>query len=204
MRREQTPKVFIISAPSGAGKTTLMADVISHLHGFAERVITCTTRAPRIGEVHGKDYWFLDRKTFDQKVKEGRFLEHAEVYGNSYGVLFESISEIKARNKSAILILDIQGAKTVRKQIEAVMLFICPPSMEELEKRIRGRHADSEEQIQKRLKEAREEMDERFFYDYIIVNDDFSFASDIIRSIIIAETYKNKEVEWKGIKRNPI
>lgn len=199
-----TPKVFIVSAPSGAGKTTLIKDVLSHLEGSLERVVTCTTRAPRKGEIHGRDYWFLDEETFDRKVKEGRFLERAEVYGKKYGVLFESITEIKSRNKSAVLILDVQGALNVRRQMDVVLLFICPPSLEELKRRLEGRHTDSEEGIQRRLSKAQEEMEKRFFYDYIVVNDDFSFASDVIRSIIIAETHKNKDVEWNGIKPNPI
>lgn len=190
-------KIFIVSAPSGAGKTTLMADVLMHLADFAERVITCTTRPPRKGEENGRDYWFFDRETFDQKIEKGEFLEVATVYGHKYGVLFESVEETRKRGKHAVLILDVQGAKSVCEQMKAVTLFIVPPSMEELERRIRRRHTDGEKEIQRRLAGAGEEMKERCFYDYLIVNDDFSFASLVIRSIIIAETYKNEDVKWR-------
>jgi guanylate kinase len=187
--------VFIISAPSGGGKTTLVNEVTAAFPGQLKRVVTCTTREPRVGEVHGVDYYFLNELEFQQKVLNNEFLEYTKTYDHFYGTLLESVIEQK-KISSVFLVIDVKGALEVIKELEAVSIFISPPSIKELEKRIRQRMQDDEDELKKRLLEASVEL-EKSFYDYNLINDDFAIAVDVIKSIIIAESFRGMSTYGK-------
>ncbi|MCX7846450.1 MAG: guanylate kinase [bacterium] len=169
-------RLFVIAAPSGAGKTTLRDYLLSR-HPELYFSVSATTRQPRPGEVIHKDYHFMTLEEYQRHLANGDFLEHAEVFGNLYGTLRKPVEEALAAGRDVLLDVDTKGAKQVKEKIpEAVLIFIMPPSMEELERRLRSRKTDSEETIQRRLREADIEMAQRHFFDYIIVNDDLAKA----------------------------
>ena len=176
--------IFIVVAPSGAGKTSLVAALLQAEPGV-ELSVSYTTRAPREGEVDGKSYHFVDRSRFEGMIAEGDFLEYAEVYGNYYGTSARWLRERLAAGHDVLLEIDWQGARQVRKVFpEAVAVFILPPSIAVLESRLRGRATDSEDVIARRLSEARAEIDMVADYDYVIVNDDFASARQDLISVI--------------------
>ncbi|HEX16154.1 MAG TPA: guanylate kinase [Deltaproteobacteria bacterium] len=184
--------LFVISAPSGTGKTTLIQELMKEVDGLSFSV-SYTTRRPRPGEVQGRDYHFVSRKDFLRMADEGRFLEWAEVHGDLYGTPLESL--YPPEGTDMILDIDPQGAKKVRQmRRDAVLIFIVPPSLEELERRLRKRGKDSEEAIKGRLKDAREELAQIPLYDYIVVNDQFGEALRCLSSIIRAERCKMERV----------
>lgn len=164
--------VFIISAASGTGKTTLVLRLTSH-HEHIRVSISHTTRPPREGEQHGKHYYFVSREKFGALIQESAFLEHAEVFGNFYGTSAAALNEMCEQGFDVILEIDVQGAEQVRKAMpQAVSIFILPPSMAVLEQRLRQRQTDSEEVIARRLNEAAGEIQHAFAFDYIVVNQD--------------------------------
>ncbi|MFC3531927.1 guanylate kinase [Vogesella facilis] len=176
--------IFIVVAPSGAGKTSLVAALLQAEPGV-ELSVSYTTRAPREGEVDGKSYHFVERSRFEGMIAEGDFLEYAEVYGNYYGTSARWLRERLAAGHDVLLEIDWQGARQVRKVFpDAVAVFILPPSIAVLESRLRGRATDSEEVIARRLSEARAEIDLVADYDYVIVNDDFATARQDLISVI--------------------
>lgn len=176
--------IFIVVAPSGAGKTSLVAALLQAEPGV-ELSVSYTTRAPREGEVDGKSYHFVDRAAFEGMIAAGDFLEYAEVYGNYYGTSARWLRERLAAGRDILLEIDWQGARQVRKVFgDAVAVFILPPSLPVLEARLRGRATDSEDVIQRRLSEARMEIDQVAEYDYLIVNDDFEQARLDLISVI--------------------
>ncbi|MBA3008183.1 MAG: guanylate kinase [Proteobacteria bacterium] len=183
-----TGKLFILSAPSGAGKTTLLKRVMADLPGLAFSV-SHTTRLPRAGELDGVDYHFVSRDQFEAMGEQGTFLEWAEVHGNLYGTSRPALLAQLATGVDVILDIDVQGAEILRKSaaIPAASLFITPPSLQELERRLRGRGTDSEETILLRLKNARVEMQAVLDYEYLIVNDRLEQAIDTLRAVVIAE-----------------
>ncbi len=181
--------VFIVSAPSGGGKTTLLNEVLSFFPGELFRVITCTTREPRAGELQGKDYQFLSESEFEKKRLNKEFLEYTTTYDHSYGSLKSNIEELIKRG-SVLLVIDVKGAEAVMKELECVSIFISPPSLKELERRIRHRMQDDESELKKRLMEANVELEKASLYDYNLVNDDFTVAVEVIKSIIIAESFR--------------
>jgi len=183
-----TGKLFILSAPSGAGKTTLLKRVMADLPGLAFSV-SHTTRLPRTGEVDGVDYHFVSRARFEAMRDQGGFLEWAEVHGNLYGTSRPAVLAQLATGLDVILDIDVQGAAILRESaaIPAASLFISPPSLSELERRLRGRETDSEETILLRLKNARQEMQAAVNYEYLIINDHLEQAVDTLRAIVIAE-----------------
>ncbi|MDD3816245.1 MAG: guanylate kinase [Desulfocapsaceae bacterium] len=183
-----TGKLFILSAPSGAGKTTLLKRVMADLPGLAFSV-SHTTRLPRAGEVDGVDYHFVSRGQFETMREQGTFLEWAEVHGNLYGTSRPAVLAQLATGVDVILDIDVQGAAILRDSaaLPAASLFITPPSLQELERRLRGRGTDSEETILLRLKNAKVEMEAALEYEYLIVNDHLEQAIDTLRAIVIAE-----------------
>jgi len=184
--------LIVISAPSGTGKTTLTRMLLKEFPNI-EFSISFTTRKPRPGEVNGKDYWFISREEFLKRIEEGDFLEWAEVYGNLYGTSKSQVLKALNEGKDVLLDIDTQGALQVKENFpEAVLIFILPPSLEELERRLRNRGTDPEEVIEKRLKIAREEIKRAKFYDYIVVNDVLEVAYNKLKSIISAEKCKTK------------
>jgi guanylate kinase len=183
----QSGILFVVSAPSGAGKTSLVKALLEQDPGLALSV-SCTTRAPRAGEQDGVHYHFLDRDRFESAVAAGEFMEHAEVFGNLYGTREADLRAHLASGRDLILEIDWQGARQVRKRFTgAVSLFILPPSVEELERRLRGRGTDSDEVIAGRLAQAWDDLSHWAEYDYLIVNDRFESALAELQAIVTAE-----------------
>ena len=186
MRREGI--ALVLSAPSGAGKTTLIKRLLAEFPHFGYSV-SCTTRRPRQGEVHGKDYFFLSREEFERRRAKQSFAEWAEVHGNFYGTPLAPVKEMLRQGQDVLFDIDVQGAAQLKLTLEeAAFAFILPPSMAELERRLRGRGLDDEETIQRRLNNARREMLETRWYDALVVNDDLDAAYDALRAVYLAAT----------------
>ncbi len=180
-------KLFVISGSSGVGKGTV-------LKGFLERnpefmlSISCTTRSPRPGEIDGVNYFFISKEEFQDCINNNKFLEWAEFAGNYYGTKKKYINQCLADGKDIILEIETNGAMQVKKQMpEAVLIFICPPSYETLENRLRGRHTEDEATIQKRLEEVKKELKAAENFDYKIVNDDLETAITTLENVIKGE-----------------
>ncbi|PID76701.1 MAG: guanylate kinase [Deltaproteobacteria bacterium] len=190
----QAGTLFIISAPSGAGKTTLLGQVMDDLPGLTFSV-SHTTRSPRSGEVQGAAYHFVSRDEFEQGIEQGDFLEWAEVHGNLYGTSRMSIEQQLAKGRDLILDIDTQGAGLIRENnsVSGVDIFIAPPSMKELEKRLRGRGTDTEDAVITRLNNAVMEMRQADKYQYLIVNDVLTESVDMLRAVIMAERAKRRK-----------
>jgi len=181
-------KLFVVSGPSGAGKGTLVAGVLARVPGLSLS-ISATTRAARPGEVDGREYHFLSQDAFVRRREAGEFLEWAEVHGNLYGTLRPMVERELAAGSSVILEIDVQGAYQVKAKVpEAVLVFVLPPTMEELERRLSGRGTEDEGQVRGRLKTALEEMKEVHHYDHAIVNDQVERATRDLAEIIASET----------------
>ena len=179
---------LVLSAPSGAGKTTLVRRLRAEFPGIGYSV-SCTTRAPREGEVGGRDYNFLSRRDFEQRRDAGEFAEWAEVHGNLYGTPLAPVEAMLAEGRDALFDIDVQGAAQLKLNLEAAtFVFILPPSMEELERRLRLRGQDDEADIERRLANARRELREAAWYDALVVNDDLDGAYDRLRAAYMAAT----------------
>jgi guanylate kinase len=177
--------LFVISGPSAVGKTSVVNEVLKRCN-YLERIITCTTRPQRVGESDGVDYFFMSREAFVQHSLNGDFVEHSEVYGNNYGVLFSSIMEKIDASKHVVLILNWEGFLKIKELFRSsvVGFFIAPPSIEALKKRIRNRNSDAAEDIAKRLEMALEDMSHQHKFDYCCENNDISETADKIWTII--------------------
>ena len=181
--------LLILSSPSGAGKTTLTRMLLERFPELRFSV-SHTTRTPRANEKDGRDYHFVDREMFEALVNGGAFLEWAEVHGNLYGTSLEEIERARHAPGCGGMIFDIdyQGARQMRaKRAEIVGVFILPPSMDELERRLRGRRSETEESIERRFQAAQREIEHYALFDYVVVNDDIERAFDQLRSIVLAE-----------------
>jgi guanylate kinase len=177
-------KLFVITAPSGAGKTT-MRNYLLENHPDLYFSVSATTRQPRPEEVIHKDYHFMATEEYNKHLEDGNFLEYAEVFGNYYGTLKQPIVDRLENGINVLLDVDTKGARQVKEKIpEAVLIFIEPPSMDELERRLRSRGTESEEVICKRLREAEFEMGQRDFFDYRVVNDVLETAQKEIENIL--------------------
>ena len=186
MERERGLLV-ILSGPSGTGKSTVIGGLMKRRNDIRFSV-SATTRAPRPGEENGKDYFFLTRDEFDRMVDEDAFLEHATYVGNSYGTPAGPVEEQLAAGYNVLLDIEVQGAAQVMaRRSDAVSIFLLPPSLEELERRLRNRGTDSDEKIQSRLQTAREEFTHLSEYAYIIVNDDIDKAVRELDAILTAQ-----------------
>ncbi len=184
--------LLILSSPSGAGKTTLTRKLREKFPNLRFSV-SHTTRKPRANEVNGKDYHFIERKEFDELVARDAFLEWAHVHENCYGTSLAEIERARADVECCGMIFDIdyQGARQIKAKVpEAISVFILPPSMEELERRLRGRASESEEVVRKRFSVARVEIEHYGFFDYLVVNDDIENAFRHLEGIILAERSK--------------
>jgi len=180
-------KLLVISGPSGAGKSTVIRKLME-LRRDTTFSVSATTRAPREGEQNGIHYHFLDKPRFQEMIAAGEFLEHAEYVGNLYGTPRTPVMEQLENGLHVILDIDVQGALQVRNAVsDAVLVFLTPPDAAELEKRLRGRGTDSDEQIRRRLTTAQEEVRLAARYDYIVVNDDPAEAAGELSAILTAE-----------------
>ena len=188
--------LIVVSGPSGTGKGTVCGELLAGTPELAYS-ISATTREPREGEKDGENYYFITREQFEQEIAAGGFLEYANVYGNYYGTPLKKIEERLAAGQDILLEIDTQGALEVMKKCpEGIFIFLLPPSMQELERRIRGRGTESEESLQRRLSAARDEVELGRQYDYAVVNLSVKQAVKRIQGIILAEhsrTGRNEE-----------
>ncbi len=188
--------LIVFSGPSGVGKDTLLKRLLERYPNIRLSV-SATTRSPRSGEENGKDYFFMSRERFQELLSQDKMLEHAEYCGNYYGTPSEPIENWLSEGKDVILEIEVQGgAQVLQKRPECVSIFVLPPSIEVLEKRLRSRGTEDEETIQKRLGAAKEEIAKVYQYGYAVVNDDLDEAADEIAAILRAEkrrSLRNKE-----------
>jgi guanylate kinase len=186
--------LFIVSAPSGTGKTTLVERLVQVVPRL-RMSRSYTSRAARAGEHNGVDYNFISRERFEAMIAQHAFLEWADVFGNYYGTSAGDTEAILAAGEDVVLVIDVQGARQVRgRGIETVGVFVLPPSASVLETRLRGRSKDSEEQILRRLDVARTEVGEFAQYEYVVVNDDLDGAVNRLRAIVMAERARVKSM----------
>ena len=189
MFEKSSDSLFVISAPSAGGKTTIINRLVELLDGDLKRVVTCTTRSKREGEVDGIDYYFLSKKAYQNYLETGAFLESATVYGNSYGVLKK---EIEAAGHK-IISLDSKGVENFKKLgIKATYVLIAPPSLEALKKRLHGRGSESPKEVAARLQEAERELSQKDLFDHVVINDCLEEATLALKHIIIGETTNEK------------
>lgn len=181
--------VFIVSAPAGTGKTTLVQMLVKEFPSVVASV-SYTTRQPRPGEISGIHYHFIDEATFKQKIDSGEFLEYVELYGNYYGTSRKKVLEQQQQGKHVILVIDTQGGLQLKGKVEATFIFIQPKGIDVLRERLTGRGTETAEVIEKRLSHAEREMQQGKQYDYQVVNDNLETAYDVLRSIIIAEEHR--------------
>ncbi|MBR2576399.1 MAG: guanylate kinase [Firmicutes bacterium] len=187
--------LFVVSGPSAAGKGTICKRVLAETD--LELSVSATTRKPRPGEEHGKEYYFLTEEEFVQTIENNGFVEHVINFGCRYGTLVKDVEERLARGKDLILEIDVQGGYLVRDVFpDAILIFLVPPTPEELERRIRNRGTEDEESIQNRLQTARREVKCLKDYDYLVINDDLDVAVEETKAVIQAERCRVTEDKY--------
>ena len=181
------PLVYIISAPSGSGKSTLVNELLKSVSDL-EFSISYTTRAPRGSETNGRQYYFVTRTEFEQMIRDGAFLEHAEVFGNYYGTARRFLHDAEQNGRDLLLDIDVQGAAQIQQKLpNATSIFILPPNRKTLEERLRKRREDREEVIQRRLITASREIENYDRYNYILVNDHLEESIEILQAVVLSE-----------------
>ena len=190
-------KIFIVSAPSGAGKTTLVKGVTSRL-GFIRPSISYTTRKIRDSEIDGRDYFFINKNKFEEKIKNNDFLEYQNVYGNLYGSTLESLDLCLKGNNDVILEIDYKGMMTVKRSIpEAIAIYILPPDIDTLKERLQKRGEDEEKTIMLRVASSEQELQYAKYADYTLINDNFEQALDSLLAIILFNKVEKKYInKW--------
>lgn len=189
--------IVVISAPSGAGKSTLIRHLLGAIPdlGFS---VSYTTRPPRVGEEHGRDYFFVSRKVFEGMIARHEFVEWADVYGHLYGTARKQLHAAQAAGRDILLDIDVQGHRQVRERLpEAISVFILPPSFRELARRLRSRRSDTSDQVERRLCTAREEINHWPEYDYLVVNDSLANAIQVLRGIVQAARFRRLNQEGR-------
>ena len=187
--------LFVVSGPSAAGKGTICKRVLAETD--LELSVSATTRKPRPGEEHGREYYFLTEEEFVQTIENNGFVEHVINFGCRYGTLVKDVEERLARGKDLILEIDVQGGYLVRDVFpDAILIFLVPPTPEELERRIRNRGTEDEESIQNRLQTARRELKCVKDYDYLVINDDLDVAVEETKAVIQAERCRVTEDKY--------
>jgi len=187
--------VFIISAPSGSGKSTLTRELLERVPALRFSV-SYTTRPPRGQEANGKDYFFISREEFDRRVQAGEFLEHAEVFGHCYGTHSSELDRAAKEGFELVLDIDVQGARQLKERIPgAVSIFVLAPSRQILEQRLRARSQDSEPVIERRLRDAVEEIRDYKLYDYVLVNREVETSVDTLVAIVKATRSRRDRME---------
>jgi guanylate kinase len=191
-----TGNLFIISSPSGGGKGTLIREVLRIVPNIGYS-ISFTTRKIRVGEEHGKHYFFVGREEFENLIERGEFLEYAEVHGNFYGTSKSQVEKMTREGVDVILEIDVQGADSIRaKMPKAVSIFILPPSFEVLKARLVKRQTESDEELSLRLKNSRGEVEDYKDFDYVIINDEVEKATNDLKTAILAERLrKDRQIE---------
>jgi guanylate kinase len=183
--------LFIISSPSGGGKGTLIKEVLQTVANIGYSV-SFTTRPMREGEENGRQYFFVSREEFEERISQNEFLEYAEVHGNYYGTSKKQVEEMTNRGIDVILEIDVQGAEIIREQVEQVSVFILPPSYEVLRQRLISRQTDSMEVISLRLENAKDEVERFIEFDYVIINDQLEKAVSDLRVAILAQRLRKE------------
>ncbi len=180
-------KLYVFTGPSGTGKGTILGRVLQQ-DAKLFLSVSATTRTPREGETHGEHYYFLDKQTFEDKIKNSEFLEYAQYVGNYYGTLEQPVNEQIEQGNDVVLEIEVQGAMQIHeKRPDAVMIFVAPPSMQELERRLVGRGTEQTDKIAARMETAKEELKQADKFDYIIVNDDLDCAIADLLAVFRAE-----------------
>ncbi|MEA3333553.1 MAG: guanylate kinase [Pseudomonadota bacterium] len=200
MLYDHKPFLLVVSAPSGCGKTTLLNQLFRKVKGLVVSV-SHTTRKPRNNETDAVDYHFVDSVEFSRMQNDGQFLESATVHGNSYGTSSFSLKNLMDNGRDVVLDIDVQGMKEVKSasQFDLVTIFILPPSMEELESRLRNRQTDADAVIKKRLLNAAVEISNACFYDYIILNENIDLACERLKAIVYAERSRSTRTNLMGV-----
>jgi len=194
--------LFIISAPSGTGKTTLCKQLTANIPGLWHS-ISYTTRKPRPGEEHGREYFYAEESTFQSMIERHEFVEWARVYGHLYGTPRQTLNEKIDQGIDVLLEIDVQGALQVKKKYDdAVSIFILPPSMTALRQRLQARASDSTEEIQRRLQKVKEEVWSYREYAYIVRNDDLMLSLRDLENIFLAERLKTNRLDMTWIENN--
>jgi len=183
--------LFVVSAPAGTGKTTLVQMLVNEFPCVVES-ISYTTRDPRPQEINGVHYHFVKPEEFKTMVKAGKFLEYVGLYGNFYGTSRDKVIEELDQGKHVVLVIDTQGGLQLKSKMDACFIFIKPPSFEELKKRLVNRQTEPLAVVEKRLQWAEKEYEDSKYYDYHIINDDLNIAYQVLKSIIIAEEHRQK------------
>jgi guanylate kinase len=190
--------LFIVSAPSGTGKTTLVERLVEQVPGLTMSR-SYTSRAAREGEIDGLDYNFVTRPRFEAMIAAGEFVEYADVFGNLYGTSSGDTRRILESGHDAVLVIDVQGARNVRRSgVDAITVFVMPPSFAALEERLRGRSKDSEDAIQRRLQVARDEVAAFTEYDYLVINDELAAAVERLQGIVVAERVRLRSMRGEA------
>ncbi len=201
-KRRNKGSIFVISAPSGAGKTTICKEILG-TDGAVRQSVSFTTRSPRQGEINDEDYTFISEREFRGMAAAGEFVEWAEVHGNLYGTSRRRLEELVDAGFDVLLDIDVQGAGQIRNTFrEGVFVFILPPSMAALRKRLEGRGSNTKEDMDKRLKRAGEEIRDYGRYDYVIVNDRLRESVGGLKAIISAERLRTGKIDTDWIKEN--
>ncbi len=175
---------FVVSAPAGAGKTTLVEMLLSEFPKDVCKSLSSTTRKPRDYEIPGKDYEFLSKEEFESKKSKGEFLEYAKVFSNYYGTLKSSVESELEKGKHVFLVIDTQGAQAVKSKLDVVSIFVIPPSINELENRLKHRESESMQDIKERLSWAQNEIEKAKEFDFILTNDDLQLAYEELKNYI--------------------
>ena len=197
-------KLIIFAAPSGAGKSSLIKKIIKDSENNLELSVSATTRLPREGEIHGKDYFFISEKEFNELKNNQAFLEFANVHGHQYGTIKSFVDEKLEEGIHVILDIDVQGFTQIQRAVikDIVSIFIIPPSFDELKRRLILRGLDSNDVIDKRLENAKKELEQAENFDYLVLNDDFNMAYNEITSIIFDKDYEYNVINNKNILKD--
>lgn len=192
--------IFVISAPSGTGKTTL-CQALSKQYQTIKYTVSCTTRTQRTGEINGLHYHFFSKEKFIEMVRQQKFAEWAEVYGNLYGTLKQDIIELNSQGFDVLMDIDTQGALQIKKAFpHALLIFILPPSLADLKQRLLNRHTESEEQIRGRIQQVKEEVKALQDFDYLLINDIFDEALKVLEALFISNRNKITNINPKWVE----